>query len=244
MTSAIVQATNWNSSQLAVIKNQIAKGCTDDELVLFSEVCKKTGLDPFSRQIYAVPMGGKMTIQVGIDGLRLIADRSGQYTGSQTFWCGEDGVWKEVWLKKEPPMAAKTVVYKNGGNGFVGVALWSEYNQGKGLWSKMPIHMIGKVSEAAALRRAFPAELSGLYATEEMPEPSIDAEVIDDRVEKKRLTAEMMRAAADAGVDKEGVKALALQQFGKSSSSELEIEELMWMVAELRKMAEKVPAVV
>jgi phage recombination protein Bet len=159
----------WDSSQIDIIKNQIAKGCSDGELQLFSQVCAKTGLDPFSRQIYAISRGGKMSIQTSIDGFRTIAARSGLYGGSQTEWCGEDGLWRDVWLSTKPPAAAKTTVYRKGSaHPFTGVARYGAYQQGNSMWSKMPDVMIGKVSEALALRKAFPAELSGLYSTEEM----------------------------------------------------------------------------
>lgn len=159
----------WDSSQIDIIKQQIAKGCSDGELQLFSQVCAKTGLDPFSRQIYAISRGGKMTVQTSIDGFRTIAARSGLYGGSQTEWCGDDGLWRDAWLSNKPPAAAKTTVYRKGcPNPFTGVARYGAYQQGNSMWSKMPEVMIGKVSEALALRKAFPAELSGIYSGDEM----------------------------------------------------------------------------
>jgi phage recombination protein Bet len=159
----------WDASQIELIKNQIAKGCSDGELALFGQVCQRTGLDPFSRQIYAISRGGKMSLQVSIDGFRTIAARSGLYGGSTTEWCGEDGLWRDVWLSTKPPAAAKTTVYRKGcANPFTGVARYGAYQQGNSMWSKMPDTMIAKVSEALALRKAFPAELSGLYSSEEM----------------------------------------------------------------------------
>jgi phage recombination protein Bet len=184
MTSSQLVARNgssditWTDEQKRLISSTIAPGCSPDELRLFAYHCQRTGLDPFSKQIYAIKRGGKMTIQAGIDGLRAIAERTGQLDGSQKFWCGEDGDWKEVWLGSKPPAAAKCVIHRKGcRHPFVGVALFRDYNAGQGLWTKMPSVMLGKVAEAQALRSGFPADLSGLYSSEEMDQA--DAKPID-----------------------------------------------------------------
>lgn len=161
--------TTWTPEQTQLISSTIAPGCSGDELRLFAYACQRTGLDPFSRQIYAIKRGNKMTIQAGIDGLRSIAERSGQLDGSETYWCGADGVWSDVWIGDKPPAAAKTIIHRKGcSHSFVGVARTQDYNAGQGLWSKMPAAMIAKCSEALSLRKAFPANLSGVYTTDEM----------------------------------------------------------------------------
>ena len=166
MTSSLAL---WTPEQTQLISTTIAPGCSNDELRLFAYACQRTGLDPFSKQIYAIKRGGKMTIQAGIDGLRAIAERTGQLDGSETYWCGEDGVWADVWLNSKPPAAAKTVLHRKGAaHPFVGVARFADYNAGQGLWSKMGAAMIAKCSEALALRKAFPADMSGVYSTDEM----------------------------------------------------------------------------
>jgi phage recombination protein Bet len=192
--SAITTTSNqsitqhFNTEQLKVLKQQIAPKCSDTELDYFIEVCKQTNLSPFTREIYAISRETwnpetqrkepKMSIQVSIDGLRKRAANSGYYDGSTTFWCGEDGKWLEVWLKSTPPSAAKTVVYRKGcSQPFTAVARFDAYKQdfkGKlsGLWEKMPDIMIGKCSEALALRKAFPEQTAGLYASEEMDQAS------------------------------------------------------------------------
>jgi len=186
--------TLWTPEQTQLISSTIAPGCSNDELRLFAYACQRTGLDPFSKQIYAIKRGGKMTIQAGIDGLRSIAERTGQLDGSETFWCGEDGQWQDVWLAKTPPAAAKTIIYRRGASHpFVGVARFADYNAGQGLWSKMPAAMIAKCSEALALRKAFPADLSGVYSTDEMQQAEAEP------VEAVTVTSAPAPAALPAG---------------------------------------------
>jgi phage recombination protein Bet len=165
-----MSAITWTPEQQQLISSSIAPGCTPDELKLFAYACQRTGLDPFSKQIYAIKRGGKLTIQAGIDGLRSIAERSGELDGSATFWIGdaEGSQWSDVWLGSKPPAAAKTIIYRKGcSHSFVGVARYADY-AGQGLWSKMPSAMLAKCSEALALRKAFPADMSGVYTADEM----------------------------------------------------------------------------
>ena len=166
--------TTWSADQQRLISSTIAPGCSTDELALFAYACQRTGLDPFSKQIYAIKRGGRMTIQAGIDGLRSIAERTGELAGCQRYWCGPDGEWREIWLDSKPPAGAKAVIWRKGcEHPFVAVASLAEYDAGQGLWKKMPATMLAKCAEAQALRTGFPADLSGIYSTEEMQQSDV-----------------------------------------------------------------------
>ena len=168
--------TGFSEDEITLIKKTIAPGTSDEELALFLYTCKRTGLDPLARQIYAIKRregeGGqqKMTIQTSIDGYRLIADRTGCYAGSSEPIYDTDSA--------EHPGWAKVTVYKlvaGEARAFTATARWQEYcqvYQGKPTrtWAKMPYLMLGKCGEALALRKAFPQELSGLYTQDEFPQ--------------------------------------------------------------------------
>jgi len=177
---------DFDEEKINLMRRTIARGASEDELALFVEQCRRTGLDPFARQIYSVrrkqwrsqsrSYEDVQVIQVSIDGFRLIADRTHKYAGQVgPWWCGADGEWKEIWLSEEPPAAAKVGVLRHDFHQpLFAIALYKSYVQTNShgdpisRWKTDPAGMIAKCAEALALRRAFPHELSGLYTTEEM----------------------------------------------------------------------------
>lgn len=170
--------TFWDNRQLAALQQLGVDRATNADLAVFFHQCARTGLDPFTRQIYMIERQGKQTIQTGIDGFRLIARRAtdaarGTFGYEDTQWCGEDGQWRDVWLSKEPPAAARATVLRDGQR-YPAIALRTEYVAVKRngeitqMWATKPALMLAKCAEALALRKAFPQDLSGLYTSDEM----------------------------------------------------------------------------
>lgn len=180
--SVIERESDYSDAQVELIRKTVAAGCSNDELALFLEVCRGSGLNPFMKQIYAIKRGDKMTVQTGIDGYRLLAARTGALAGiDDALYDSEEGehpawaqvtVWRLVQGQRVP---------------FSAKARWREYaglnkdGNPVAMWAKMPWLMLGKCAEALALRKAFPAELSGVYTAEEMeqadnpPTPYVEA---------------------------------------------------------------------
>jgi phage recombination protein Bet len=164
--------------QVDLVKRTIARGATDDELALFLYYARRTGLDPLSRQIHFVrrwdaDLGREVgTIQTGIDGLRLIAARTGLYRPdpeAPRYAFKEDGTPQSARVRVHVYHPETQAWYPVEAEAF-----YEEYVQRKrdGIptraWARMPKLMLAKCAEALALRKAFPAELSGIYAHEEM----------------------------------------------------------------------------
>lgn len=71
----------WDRSQVAVIRQTVAKDCNDAELSMFLEVSARYKLDPFLREIFAAKFNGDqgpVTIFAGRDGLLKAAKGAGK----------------------------------------------------------------------------------------------------------------------------------------------------------------------
>lgn len=165
------------ADKLRMLGDTIMKGATGDEIQFFGEVCKRTGLDPFRKQIHAVKRWDSKerrevwSFQTGVDGFRAIAHRSGACAGI------DDAVFDPADESTEFPRSASVTVYrivKGQRVPFTAKARWNEYVQttkeGKvtSMWFKLPYSQLAKCAECLALRKAFPEDLSDLRSNEEM----------------------------------------------------------------------------
>lgn len=191
-----LDANLMSREKIALLKRTIAKGSSDDELSLFIHICRRTGLDPFAKQIYLVPRwDGKAqceirVAQTGIDGYRSVAERTGNFAGSDE----PTYVYEPDDNKEERPKSASVTVYRIVQGVKVSTtrrARWSEFfpkqEKNQFMWKSLPHIMLAKCAEAQALRAAFPQVLGGLYVTEEMdqaPRTAKQAEKIETEIKK------------------------------------------------------------
>lgn len=167
-TEIVARDISVTPDQIAVVQATVFPGSTKEELALYLHDCARQGVHPLDRLIHPSVRTNKGTRRyvaiTSIDLMRSRADDTGQYAGN------DDPVFSGA--PKSDGFTATTVVWKivNGQRcPFPATARWSEYKPPDDfMWQKMPHVMLGKVAEALALRKAFPRQLHGLYAREEM----------------------------------------------------------------------------
>ncbi|MFO7745442.1 MAG: phage recombination protein Bet [Psychroflexus sp.] len=188
MNQVSIHETEWSEKKIQLLKDNLCKEASDDEFEIFFQACKQTGLNPFMKQIYMVKRWNSdlkrnaMTFQTGIDGYRLIAERSGKYAPGRSSEYRYDD--------KGNLISAIAYVKKQTTDGtwheVAAEAFYSEYVAKKkdgeptGMWKEKPHIMLGKCAEALALRKAFPAELSGVYTKEEMEQADNPKEIKEE----------------------------------------------------------------
>lgn len=195
------------SHPIEVLREQIAPDATDAELAFFAEVCARLELSPFADQIVLIGRYDKRVgrsvhrHQLTVAGRRTLATRTGKLAGIEgPVWCGPRETrhggelrWRDVWDSDEPPYCARVLVHVHGWTAPAnGTAKWDEFAQhdsgGKllPLWRQMPSHMLGKVAESMALRRAFPDVIDPAVA-DSYPVPV--GPDVDDQAELVESTA-------------------------------------------------------
>lgn len=213
--------------QIALIQHTVAKDCNADEFNLFMEAARSYGLDPFRKQIMPLVFGKnakdqskrRMSIVVSRDGLRVIAQRCGNYrpASDPAEWLIDEAAVSPL----NPKGLLHCTVYlwqqDKAGQWFKvkGEADWDEFapitdewaeqDDGKrrptgkktldtsGNWAKMPRVMLEKCAEAQALRAGWPEQFGGVFAEEEMDKAKVldltASEIVAAEQEENRMRA-------------------------------------------------------
>lgn len=159
------------TEDLDLVKRTIATGATDAELKLFLFDCKRRGVHPLDKLIHFTVRKDKNGVRkytpvTSIDFMRGQAAMTGEMAGS------DDATFEQT--GEGPPRAAHVTVHRlTQGHryAYTATARWQEYCPPAGqdhMWRKMPHTMLAKCAEALALRKAFPQQLAGLFADEEL----------------------------------------------------------------------------
>jgi len=221
----------------------------DEQAKKFIHIAKSFGLNPFKREIYAIPYGKSWNIIVGYEVYIKRAERSGKLAGWRA--------WTEGNIKDGSLKGCVEIRRKDWDEPFYHEVYFDEYNQGNTMWNKKPRTMIKKVAIAQGFRLAFPDELAGMpYTADEIDENEIQTEVVEQKEDYKKLLADEMHKLGattselkkmfaaflkDNGLDvysEEGAKE-ALNHLGKIKALYKEFEKQLSQ-NELTLQAEKV----
>lgn len=172
--------------QEQLIRDSFANGASDQEFQVLMQVARARRLNPFLRQIHFVKRWNSQlrrevwSAQAAVDGLRSIAEDSGKYAGQDEPEFEYDAEAKSKTNPKGIRLCRVKVYRKDWPRPCVGVAHWEEYFQTNKegaltqFWRDKPHIMLSKCAESLALRKAFPEELAGLYAPEEMGQDPVE----------------------------------------------------------------------
>lgn len=175
-----------NREQVDLIKRLCAKDTTQDEFALFMQICRKSKLDPFRKEIYCIiwpteqGRSHEMVIVTGIGGFRTMAARDHKDYGGSS-----DGefTWFEPPRKtpagKPIPRSCTVLIHAKAGPDTKSTVWWEEYapadltTKKADFWNRMPCNMLEKVAEAKGLRKRFPG-LNNIFVDAELDQRAQD----------------------------------------------------------------------
>lgn len=172
-----------DDKMLSALRNSVAPGLTNEEFRLFAEMVRSTGLNPITKEIWAIKAGGRLQLMTGINGFLRIANSHPAYDGMEVSY---------EWDGKQLVSCTVKVHRKDRKYPSVATAYMSEYSKPSPIWKTMPSIMLSKCAKSLAIREAFIQELGGFYTQEEMPAdfapPKHDVVLTTDGEEKVKVT--------------------------------------------------------
>lgn len=243
-----------------IVKKYLVSGdsskVTDQEVMMFIQMCRYQNLNPFLREAYLIKFGNApATMVTGKDTFIKRAAKSNLCTGYEAGVIVQKDSEVEyrkgaLVLPNETLIGGWAKVYRKDWavplENTVGLDEYQRYNsKGEimGNWAKMPGTMIRKVALVQALREAIPEEFSGLYSPEEMPVDDSKLDSIPINPIPDIVTADQMEKitalAKQKGVDKTSLRNYSKSMFNKESSIDLTQEEAKELIETLTSMEDK-----
>lgn len=173
------------NAQWHTLTKSLYPGAKPESALMVIDYCKARGLDPMKKPCHIVPMEVKSgnryewrdVVLPGIYELRTTAHRTGTYLGHTKPAYGplveHMGVEAPEWCEMTMRRAVGTHVAEFPVRVYFREVCGTKYDKdakchvANARWSKAPIQMLTKCTEAAGLREAFPDELGGQMAAEE-----------------------------------------------------------------------------
>jgi phage recombination protein Bet len=171
-------------SQSIVQKYLVSGGgaVTQNEVIMFMQLCKYQFLNPFLREAYLIKFGNSpATIITGKEVFTKRASKNQNFVGFEAgivVYSNNEIIKREgtIVLKTEELVGGWAKVYRSDYTvpmeSTASMEEYARYNAKGELmknWKDMPATMIRKVALVQALREAFPDQFQGLYSPEEMP---------------------------------------------------------------------------
>lgn len=200
-----------------IVKNYLTRGndaVSDQEIVMFINLCKYQKLNPFLNEAYLVKFkGSPAQIITSKEAYMKKAERNEDFEG---FKAGLIVQRNDQIVEIEGAFALKTdtvlggwaEVYKKGRKcPYIAKVNLDEYNKGQSTWSQKPKTMIRKTAIVQALREAFPEDLGAMYVEEEQNQPQQVETTVKDEIKananSKEIDLETHRNALDVEPIKE-----------------------------------------
>lgn len=211
-----------SDAQWRTLCNNLFPGAHPNSVLMVWDYCTARKLDPLKKPCHIVPMRVKNAltgtyetrdvVMPGIYEYRTTAQRTGQYLGHSKpdygpvvdykglpvpEWCAITAFRWNAEAKQSVPFPVQV---------FFREVVAEKDGRPNDRWSKAPIQMLTKCTEAAALREAFPDELGGEATAEEMDgqrphdaAPVIETKALPEKPENFEEWLSDLYAVADEG---------------------------------------------
>lgn len=228
---------DYSATEQSALRTEICPEATDDQINYFLRVCSAKSIDPFSGLMYMQRRMNRQTnkwkcsVSPTVDGSRAAAARTGYYAGSDEPEFDTEDAPQPGWCR--------VTVYrmiKSERCAFTAKCRWREFVPSPPndfQWKAKPYHMLAKVTEVQALRKAFPEHVSASGEDDyddETTSPTSTA-TSENQAEKAQLAVEWsnaIKAFADLAPEHRKTEADLLAHL-QVTRDQLELGHMEWL---------------